>query len=87
METIPKSLLTTETGDKKCLIHPKYKLLKHRLEVVWFKDIRLLQHGGHSSFKKMEKSIDAGVSELKFKWPIKESLTGFIMLLDMEDAL
>jgi len=57
MVTIPKSLLTTETGDKKLLIHPKYKLLKHRLEVVWFKDIRTLQHGAHSSFKKMEKSI------------------------------
>ena len=57
MQTIPKPLLTTETGDKKILIHPKYKLLKHRLEVVWFKDIRTLQHGTHSSFKEMEKSI------------------------------
>ena len=61
METIPKSLLTTETGDKKILIHPKYKLLKHRLKVVWFKDIRTSYPGSRSSwltaFKKMEKSI------------------------------
>ena len=61
MVTIPKSLLTTKTLDSKILVHPKYKLLKHRLEVVWFKDIRTSYPGSRSSwltaFKKMEKSI------------------------------
>ena len=57
MPAILKSLLITKTENKKILIHPAYKLFKHKLEVVWFKDMRTLQRGSHTSFKEMEKSI------------------------------
>jgi len=49
MAKTPKSLLITKTSDNKTIIHPKYQLFKHRLEIIWFKDMKVV-HGTHHEF-------------------------------------
>ena len=58
MVATPKHLLTTETADKKTVIHPWYQLFKHRLELVWFKDIRVGTGSHYEFYIKIRDSIN-----------------------------
>ena len=53
----PQALLTTETADNKTVIHPWYQLFKQRLELVWFKDIRVGTGAHHEFYIKIRDSI------------------------------